>query len=143
MTKDEHTREALRQQMQSTAYDLKQKLERPPLWDYENQQEVDETDGYYDQSEDGAYTYLGDEVDVREMDSTAFLNDALETKNLYDEHGELLTALVIITTGGPYTYIDVMQQVIIVKWGRERVELSYVDNVDLRSEVVARWAASL
>lgn len=128
--------EELRERVRDIIKTLKRYIEQPPLWDYDNQQEVDET--YQYGPELGEYSYNGKPVHTRQLNSKTLLDKALEVQ-YYGNDAGLSDAHILMMLGGPTVYISTALRSIVAAWGDVQETIGYTDNIGLSSQVRNEW----
>jgi len=72
-----------------------------------------------------------DELENTTADAHDYISEQLDVEHHVDSNGNYIGSDVWITFGGPNVWIDTQMNLVIGRWGREKIELLYSDNIGL------------
>lgn len=80
---------------------------------------------------DGNILTGGVEKDLHEKSGFDYLSDALDVEYTISRSGEYLGASVLVTFGGPNIWVDTRWNTVKGRWGSDRVDMSFDDEIGL------------
>ena len=86
----------------------------------------------FDNEDDTWKDGFGDEIETTPLSAYDLISNSLRIdRYILDSQKELIGAEILITFGGPNIWIDTLHNCVRGRWGNDKIDMSYTDNIDL------------